>query len=225
MDIKQIQKKLNETGFGKLDEDGLLGPKTVSAIKAFQKTNGLDSDGKVGVLTLAKMFPEEPCEKPDKYSIQPWVATQKTIALRALEIATAQDGIQEKTGKNDGPAVEAFLASVGLPKGYAWCMAFVYWAFQQASHELGVSNPLLRTAGVLRQWNEGKNKKATKPQKGDIFIMDFGGGSGHTGFVVEVKGTTVKTFEGNTNDSGSREGLKAMFRTRNISSCKGFIRV
>lgn len=226
MDIKAIQKKLNDSGFGILEVDGDFGENTKKAVIAFQKANGLEPDGKVGINTLAKMFPEEPCETPDKFSLQPWVATNKSLALRALEIAVSQNGVQEKTGKNDGAAVEAFLASVGLPKGYAWCMAFVYWAFQQASHELNVKNPLIRTAGVLRQWNETKLSKVKTPKAGDIFIMDFGGGAGHTGLVVGLEGKTkIRTFEGNTNDAGSREGLKAMFRIRTISSCKGFIRI
>jgi hypothetical protein len=63
--------------------------------------------------------------------------------------------------------------------------------------------------------------------KGDIFIMDFGGGKGHTGFVTQVIGDRIQTVEGNSNDEGSREGFEVCRKPggRSISSCKGFLRL
>ncbi|MDO5021771.1 MAG: peptidoglycan-binding domain-containing protein [Eubacteriales bacterium] len=55
-DIRQIQIKLNELGFDAGAVDGLAGEKTVAAIKAFQKANGLSQDGIVGKYTWAKLF-------------------------------------------------------------------------------------------------------------------------------------------------------------------------
>ncbi len=42
---------------------------------------------------------------------------------------------------------------------------------------------------------------------GHIFVIDFGGGTGHTCLVIEVGGGKLVTIEGNTNDGGSREGV------------------
>ena len=39
------------------------------------------------------------------------------------------------------------------------------------------------------------------------------------------KAAYSKTFEGNTNDEGSREGYEACYRTRKQSSIKGYIRI
>ena len=55
--------------------------------------------------------------------------------------------------------------------------------------------------------------------------MDFGKGLGHTGFVEKVEGNVIHTIEGNTNDTGSREGYEVCRRTRKVEQCKGFIRL
>ena len=153
-----------------------------------------------------------------------------TLSQRALCIAGSQDGVSEKPkNTNSGPEVNAYLKSIGLGPGYAWCMAFVYWCVNKACLETSAKNPLVKTGGVLRQWNETtcrkipKTSKAVKP--GDIFIMEFSKGTGHTGFVEKIEGSLVHTIEGNTNDDGSREGYEVARRTRPISSFKGFIQL
>ncbi len=156
--------------------------------------------------------------------------TSKTLAQRALEIAITQNGVEEvPRGSNGGKDVCVYLRSVGLGAGYAWCMAFVYWCTNKAAMEMGKTNPLVKTAGVMLQWNATKLPKIPKTSKaikaGDIFIMEFGGGTGHTGFVEKVEGSIVYTIEGNTNEDGSREGYEVARRQRPISSFKGFIQL
>jgi hypothetical protein len=48
---KEIQTALKNSGFYVGSVDGKLGPKSKSAIEAFQKANGLTADGKVGPKT------------------------------------------------------------------------------------------------------------------------------------------------------------------------------
>lgn len=151
-----------------------------------------------------------------------------TLNYLSLKIAQSQNGVQEvPRNSNAGPAVESYLKSVGLGKGYSWCMAFVYWCVKEAAKQLNTASPLVKTAGVLRQWNEvAPNMKYVKPNVGDIFIMDYGKGQGHTGFVVELlPNGNLKTIEGNTNDEGSREGYEVCYRTRKQSQIKGYIRI
>lgn len=148
------------------------------------------------------------------------------LAKQTILSAITQIGVEEvPKGSNAGTDVEKFLSSVGLGKGYSWCMAFVYWNVIQACLKLNVSNPLLKTGGVLAQYNSPKNKKFVIPQSGDIFIMDFGKGTGHTGIVEYVLNDTIHTIEGNTNDDGSREGYEVCRRVRKTASIKGFIRI
>jgi cell wall-associated NlpC family hydrolase len=60
-DVKMLQEQLVDLGY--LDEsdiDQVYGEKTVEAVKAFQKRNGLSADGKAGEKTLDKLFGEDP---------------------------------------------------------------------------------------------------------------------------------------------------------------------
>lgn len=151
------------------------------------------------------------------------------FGAKLIIYAGNQLGVREATGHNDGPAVEKFLAAVGLGKGYSWCMAFVYWCAKQAAAELGLKNPLKQTGGVLDEWNSGRGTHLSEPEIGCIGIMDHGGGQGHTFIVTGVftDKDIIHTIEGNTNDDGSREGIGVFRRTRKISDPKiiGYIRL
>ncbi len=54
-DTKQVQTLLKKWGYYKGSVDGINGPKTIAAVKAFQKRYGLTQDGVVGPLTASKM--------------------------------------------------------------------------------------------------------------------------------------------------------------------------
>ena len=51
----EVQKKLKKWGYYTGAVDGINGPKTIAAVKKFQKKYGLTQDGIVGPLTAAKM--------------------------------------------------------------------------------------------------------------------------------------------------------------------------
>jgi hypothetical protein len=146
----------------------------------------------------------------------------EALESELINQAGSQIGVREATGHNDGPAVEKYLASVGLGKGYSWCMSFVYWCAKQAALKLAVTNPLKQTGGVLDEWHSGRGTHLDHPVQGSIFIMDFGGGEGHTGIVTGVfpDQGIIHTIEGNTNDNGSREGIGVFRKTRQINDPK-----
>ena len=61
-------------------------------------------------------------------------------------------------------------------------------------------------------------------QPGMIFVMDFGGGTGHTGLVEQVDGGLITTVEGNTDASKTREGGGVYRLHRKIVDVnKGFV--
>ncbi len=151
------------------------------------------------------------------------------LALRALEIARSEIGTREVTtnwgSPKDPSDVDDFLKSVGITFPAPWCMAFVYWCFEQAAKELGVPNPVPRTGGVAKCWSDAKDKRVLMPQKGDLFVMLNPNGTGHIGFVDNVPGLTFSTIEGNTNEAGSREGVMVRARERMVgNTIKGFLR-
>lgn len=54
-DTRTVQQKLKNWGYYKGSVDGINGPKTKAAVKAFQRKYGLTQDGIVGPVTAAKM--------------------------------------------------------------------------------------------------------------------------------------------------------------------------
>lgn len=147
------------------------------------------------------------------------------LSNKALEVAISQIGQQEKPlGSNWGQPVQSYLASVGIGFPASWCMAFVYWCFKRASEEMNVANTAVKTGGVLKAWNEApKERKSLVPIIGSVFIMDYGRGLGHTGIVEKFDAVNVYTIEGNTNDTGSREGIEVCRKVRKRSAIKGYL--
>jgi hypothetical protein len=141
-----------------------------------------------------------------------------------IEIAESQIGVHERT-KNSGPEIDKYLKFVGLGPGYPWCAAFVSWCINECE-EKGHPTNFTPSASVLQMWNFNKLKyRVNVPKPGDVFIMDFGKGKGHTGFVKSVAGFRIITIEGNSNLKGSREGTHVLQSSRDIASInKGFLR-
>lgn len=101
---------------------------------------------------------------------------------------------------------------------------------------LDPDNPVFKTACCLAHWNGAPSMGArrltrsqavadpARVQPGMVFIMDFGGGAGHTGLVESVAGGHMATLEGNTDASKTREGGGVYRLTRKLADVnKGFI--
>lgn len=158
------------------------------------------------------------------------------LSETALKYQISQIGQQEKPrGSNWGHPVQSYLLRVGIDFPAAWCAALVYWSFDEASKELNVPNPVPKTAGSLRMYNDAfyVNKipvssvlsGKVKLQPGDIGIQDHGHGTGHTVIIEnQVDLEWLNSVDGNTNDTGSREGYEVERKHRRIDSFKGFLR-
>ncbi len=152
--VRAIQRRLNALGCGPVAEDGKFGDKTTTAVKLFQSrfTDAdrlpLKIDGRVGALTWGALL-GKPAVPPAKTAGDPLLAG-------ALRVAAEEIGVMENPpGSNRGPKVDQYLRTVGLDPSngsFAWCAAFVYWSFAQSSAQLGVTNPVAKTAGVLDHW-------------------------------------------------------------------------
>ncbi|MBR4442992.1 MAG: peptidoglycan-binding protein, partial [Clostridia bacterium] len=58
-DVYLVQARLSELGFLSGNYNGYYGAKTAEAVRAFQKSRGLDADGVCGPATWAALFDEE----------------------------------------------------------------------------------------------------------------------------------------------------------------------
>lgn len=119
---------------------------------------------------------------------------------KVLEVALAEVGTREATGKNDGP-VEKYMPAWARGKGMPYCAWFVGWCWEQA---LGKHPYRTRHGAVQRIYDEAlKNgvdvRSASEAQPGDAFIILYGESAGHTGFVLRVDelGRRINTVEGN----------------------------
>ncbi len=236
--VLAVQQRLNQLGCGPIDEDGEFGGQTFGAVRLFQSRftdaegTPLVVDGEIGVLTWEALF--------GAASIPNVTGASSPLLTEVLAFAVTQIGVLEvPLGSNRGPQVDKYVQSVGLsPAGqHAWCVAFMYFCFEQAAKKLGRENPMIKTGGVLAHWNQAgikgipriKVERAVNdPQlvkPGHIFVIDTGGGFGHSGLVERVEGGKLVTIEGNTNDGGVREGIGVFRRSsRKIATInRGFI--
>jgi peptidoglycan hydrolase-like protein with peptidoglycan-binding domain len=249
--VKLIQQRLRDLGYTQprrkggvepLGADGEFGANTEAAVELFQArhTNAhgapLDVDGEVGSDTWGALFGAATVPKSDDGP------AASGILAAALDVASKEVGVLEvPPGSNGGKRVEEYQRTVGISKGDAWCVAFVYWCFKQAAAGIGIANPMekdCRTGGVLDLWNRARRAAKVKTistrealdnpgtlKPGMVFIIETGGGKGHTGIVSRIVGNRLETIEGNTNDGGSREGIGVFRRNgRTVDSInRGFI--
>jgi hypothetical protein len=128
---------------------------------------------------------------------------------RIVDIAKKEVGVTEDPpGSNKGRRVNEYLASIGLQPGLGWSAAFVYWVYRQA----GAEHKLRKTGSVMQLWNglAGNEKITLKEamtnpsliQPGNLFFISTGNNAGHMGIVESIKGQTIYTIEGNSNNTG-----------------------
>ncbi len=236
-DVLAIQHRLNELGVN-VDVNGEFDRATAEAVKLFQaRSTDLDGtplevDGIVGPLTWAALFGPE--------SVSGLIRPSSPLLAAVLEFAATQIGVMEDPlGSNRGPEVDEYIRSVGLdPAGhFAWCVAFMFFCFENAASRLGRANPMVKTAGVIDHWNKARTRgipritaseaeqtpSLVKP--GHIFVIRTSAIHGHSGFIERVNGGKLVTIEGNTNEGGGREGIGVFRRTARkiVSINKGFI--
>lgn len=154
-----------------------------------------------------------------------------------LTVARRYLGVEEQPrGSNRGPYINEFIEFTGLKPPQPWCAAFVSFVIHKAAGELGVNTDFPKTALTPQILAYAKRKgnlitraemdSGAKPQPGDVFLLYYPtlNRVAHTGFVERVLPLVVVTIEGNTNDSGGREGYKVARRIRRIKSLYALVR-
>lgn len=129
------------------------------------------------------------------------------VRARIVEIATAEIGVREATGNNDGERVGAYLRYTGLDKGHAWCAAFVSFCYGQA----GLTEPrnpwspaLFPNARTYCKSSGCRHLKSSSEIKpADIFGIYSHSAKriNHVGLVLGTERKYLLTVEGNVENS------------------------
>jgi len=157
------------------------------------------------------------------------------LAIRLVELAKKEVGVEEIGGTNCGPRVNQYKAATWLPadQSWPWCAAFIDWLVMRAMEDSGKEFTFQRprTAGAwdLENWSmkqDGSTWTKLNPQAGDIapgdiVIFTFS----HVGLAIDApaKGV-VETIEGNTDGNGSRDGGGVWRKQRKLSQIRSRIR-
>lgn len=136
---------------------------------------------------------------PDRSACQGTATESQEPRKRILSTALAHIGTREATGKNDGPIIEAILASTGNSKGDPYCASFCYWCYLQAGLGGIVPRSAWSPAWVSRPtWS--RERGGITPRPGDPFGIYFAskGRVAHVGLVRQWGKQSLVTVEANT---------------------------
>ena len=160
----------------------------------------------------------------------------------SVEIARGEIGVREnfvaghynnrgtsKTNTSVGSVDEYQKYDEVKGEGYAWCSSFAAcWVPHQVEAQTGVKVPTVRSASVDKVWADARRRDIVIPQPvpGCLGIVRANLGDRYSTYdgihVFEVakvfKNNRVGTIEGNSNNSGGREGYGVVENERAISS-------
>lgn len=128
-------------------------------------------------------------------------------ADKIIAVARSQEGYHE--GRSDGHWNNKQKYSPDVPglewsQNQAWCATFVAWCAQEA----GVKTlfPVTASTDLGASWFKKKGQWSEYPAVGAQVFYGHNGDMNHTGLVYKFDDDFIYTIEGNTNESGSREG-------------------
>jgi hypothetical protein len=227
-DVLKMQQKLASLGYAPGVLDGVYGPATAGAVRAFQRDNKLTVDGVVGPQTRKAIQSAQVPKEAPAIARQPSSIGQKALAEAVKHLGTKES----PANSNKTPFGQWFGVD-----GVAWCNIFVSYCFV-----LGARYTLcagFKGAGVYAKgctyvptteaWLRatGMWKGATTPMPGDIAIYNWDGGDpDHIGIVEQyLGGGKFNAIEGNTKVGNDSNGGEVMRRLRYVSQVDGFGRV
>jgi hypothetical protein len=135
-----------------------------------------------------------------------------------LAVAKAEVGVRE-AASNWGKRISEYLDAVDIKFPAAWCGAFAAWALQKAEDDTRQVIPIVHELPPrqfaycpnIHTYAKREGILHEQPQPGDLFLV-YAPRARHVGFVAAVHGDTFDTYEGNSNLSGSPEGVAVVYK-------------
>lgn len=153
-----------------------------------------------------------------------WQATPAYLRalFQAADLCDYYRVQEEPRGSNSGPWVSMFLRWAKSAPGNPWCAAVVDWCLETRGLKLTVPYPA--SCASWLSWATQHGLVSKTPVRGGLFILTFGSGEHHMGFVAEdLGGGRYRTIEGNTNSDGGREGYEMARHVREIGPSVTFV--
>ena len=203
LEVRKLQARLAELGYYSGGVDGIYGSTTTSAVKAFQRNNGLSGDGQAGSQTQTKLY-----SSSARYASNP-VATADPGQTRSLSLGmTGNDvyALQERlielrylTGVPDGvygeetqAAVMAFQKNNGLtPDGTAGATTLRKLSGSCKAATRVTPSPVPSGIVTLREGDTGENVYILQAR---LFELGYYTGRIDGRFSAETT-TAVKAFQ------------------------------
>lgn len=235
-DVKLLQEQLVELGYLASGEvDRIYGEKTIDAVKAFQKRNGLTQDGKAGEKTLEKLFSDD--AKMSKAMEEKVKAEEK--AAKTTPKATQKSGSKtQKPGSKTTPKptkkptptpkkdtkIDKFIKAANSKIGCEYvlgdsgpktfdCSGFVTWCLRQA----GVSTKRLNAEGFSKVSRWKNITKLSDLKRGDIlfFKSDSSSRVSHTGIYI---GSNTMIDASSSHGKVVKRALSAYFKRNFVNA-------
>lgn len=217
-----------------IDED--FGPQTKKAVSAFQILYNLEVDGVVGPETWGKLTEPMRMAYDNEKIIEYLNGISKNYSPREAIMACAKFHLKavprELLNKNEGPWVRAYMGGHdGQP--WAWCVGSTLQMIDQGLSICGIdfTDYLPNTYSCDSLGKHAKkhktlirNKELREMSLSDLMARIHPGDIlnvsktptdwTHTALITRIHADHLETWEGNTNDEGSREGFEVCRRKR-----------
>ncbi len=114
---KDVQQRLIDLGYLEGTADGVIGPKSVDALKMFQRLNGLKANGKAKGETLEALFSAEVEPMPKRLSPGSKGKEVRRLQERLQQFGFLEGSVDESYGQSTSGAVKAFQQHL-IDQGY-----------------------------------------------------------------------------------------------------------
>lgn len=211
-EVMKYQRRLRQLGFDPGPIDGIRGPRTIQAIRQFQRSRRLRQDGLVGPRTAAALYAGSRAEQ---------VAMQRSSASLApdarpwMEEARRLMGVREQAGGGSSGIILSWarrLNSWYNDDDIPWCGLFVAHCINYTMPDEPIPTDFLRA----RSW-EDFGREA--PLEDGVVVVFWrksrSSGLGHVGFCVGADDNFVYTLGGN---QGNEVNVRKIERVRLVAT-------